>query len=264
MRCPMRFKKAGPLIPILLIIVSTTFAQASSPLNQKPIDTSSQSGHARLTKAFIVDDRLSALRREADLKSQVVQRLRLRRPVLIIESKGGKGDQPKFYRVAVTRRTRGWIHESALAIPGRPHEDERVMNLITDTRDGLDRIALCQLFLEHFNRSPLAPRVLLAMAEEADRASVTLSQHARKHLKDVDAGGGVNLRDYYLNDSGLDRYSKLGIAFDFEQATSEFVYDGRAYRQILKRFPHSAEAQLARKRLDSVEQRLARQQKNSL
>jgi hypothetical protein len=88
------------------------------------------------------------------------------------------------------------------------------------------------------------------MAEEADRASGALSQHARKHLKDVNE---VNLRDYYLSDSGLDRYSKLGIAFDFEPATSEFVYDGRAYRQILKRFPNSAEAALARKRLNSVE-----------
>ena len=261
MHRPMRFAKAGLLIHILLIIASTTFAQAGSSYNRKPLDTSSQASRVRFTKAFVVDDRLSALRREADIKSQVIQRLRLRRPVFIIESKGGGSNQPKFYRVAVTRRTRGWIHESALAIPSRPHEDERVMKLITDTRDGLDRISLCLLFLEYFNRSPLAPRVLFAMAEEADRASGALSQHARKHLKDVNE---VNLRDYYLSDSGLDRYSKLGIAFDFEPATSEFVYDGRAYRQILKRFPNSAEAALARKRLDSVEQRLARQQKNTL
>jgi hypothetical protein len=118
---------------------------------------------------------------------------------------------------------------------------------------------LCRSFLEHFNRSPLVPRVLLALAEEADLASVTLGQHARKRLKDVDERN-ANLRDYYLSDTGLDRYSRLGIAFDFKQSTAEYVYDGKAYREIVKRFPHSTEAQQARKRLESTEQRLARQQ----
>jgi hypothetical protein len=260
----MRFEKPVLLMAVLLSVISTTFAQSRSPRDKEPLDSSSPTPRIRFTKAFVVDDRLSALRREADIKSQVIQRLRLGRAVFIIESKGGAIDQPRFYRVAVTRRTRGWIHESALALPSRSHEDERVMKLITDSRDGLERIALCRVFLQHFNRSPLAPRVLLAMAEEADRASLALSQHARKRLKDVDERGGAKLRDYYLSDSGLDRYSKLGIAFDYEPASYEFIYDGRAYREILKRFPRSAEAQLARKRLDSVEQRLARQHKSTL
>jgi hypothetical protein len=115
------------------------------------------------------------------------------------------------------------------------------------------------LFLEQFSRSPLAPRALLAMAEEADHASVSLTQNARKRLKDVDERGD-KLRDYYLSDAGLDRYSKLGIAFNFKQSTTEYVYDGKAYRDIVKRFPHSPEAQQARKQLNSAGQRLARQQ----
>jgi hypothetical protein len=97
------------------------------------------------------------------------------------------------------------------------------------------------------------------MAQEAEHASVALSQNARKHLKDIDARSD-NLRDYYLSDTGLDRYSKLGIAFDLKPSTAEYVYDGKAYREIVKRFPHSAEAQQARKRLDSAGQRLAQQQ----
>ena len=264
MHRPMQFERVGLWIPILrisflLITASTAFAQTGSPDSRKPLDSSPPSSRVRFTKAFIVDDRLSALRREADIKSQVIHRLRLGRPVFIIESKGGASDQPKFYRVAVTRRTRGWIHESSLAIPSRPHEDERLIKLITDARDGLDRIALCRLFLEHFSRSPIAPRALLALAEEADHASAALSQNARKRLKGVDEHSS-NLRDYYLSDTGLDRYSRLGITFDFKPSTAEYVYDGKAYREILKRFPQSAEAQLARKRLDSVGQRLARQQ----
>lgn len=246
-------------MPILLIVTSTAFAQTSTPDNRKPLDSSSPTSRIRFTKAFIVDDRLSALRREADIKSQVIHRLRLGRPVFIIESKGGGSDRPKFYRVAVTRRTRGWIHESALAIPTRPNEDQRLIRLITGARDGLDRIALCRLFLEQFNRSPLAPRALLALAEEATHASVTLSQNARKRMKDIDDRSD-NVRDYYLSDAGLDRYSKLGVAFDFKPSTAEYVYDGRAYREIVKRFPRSAEAEQARKQLDSAGQRLAQQQ----
>jgi hypothetical protein len=259
MHCPRRLLRTGLWIPILLITASATLAQGNQPDNRKHIDPPSQANRVRFIKAFIVDDRLSALRREADIKSEVIHRLRLGRRVLITESKGSRSDQPKFYRVAVTRRTRGWIHESALAIPSRPKEDERVLKLITDTFDGLDRIAVCRLFLEHFNRSPLAPRALFALAEEADHASAALSQHARKRLNNVDKRS-ANLRDYYLSDTGLDRYSRLGIAFDFIPSTSEYVYDGKAYREIVKRFPHSAEAQQARKQLELAEQRLARQQ----
>jgi Bacterial SH3 domain len=263
MHRPIRFERTGLWMPILwvhflLLIASTTFAQTSPPDNRKSLDSSTTAGRVRFTKAFIVDDRLSALRREADMKSQVIHRLRLGRPVFIIESKGGGSDRPKFYRVAVTRRTRGWVHESSLVIPSRPHEDERLIKLVTEARDGLDRIALCRLFLEHFSRSPIAPRALLALAEEADHASSALSQNARKRLKDLDEHSS-NLRDYYLNDTGLDRYSRLGITFDFKSSTAEYVYDGKAYREIVKRFPHSDEAQLARKRLDSVAARLARQ-----
>jgi hypothetical protein len=259
MHCPRRFLRTGLWIPILLITACSAFAQARPLDNRRPLDSSSQVNRVRFIKAFIIDDRLSALRREADIKSEVIHRLRLGRPVFIMESKVSRSDQPKFYRVAVTRRTRGWIHESALAIPSRAKEDERVMKIITDTPGGLDRIALCRLFLEHFNRSSLTPRALLAMAEEADRASVTLSQHARKRLNDVDERN-AHLRDYYLSDTGLDRYSRLGVAFDFIPSTAEYVYDGKAYREIVKRFPQSAEAQQARKQLASVEQRLARQQ----
>jgi hypothetical protein len=252
MHRPLRINKAALFIAALLFLASTASAQGDASRKEKHLNSPAPLSRPRLTKAVVVDDRLSALRREADIKSQVINRLRPGRPVFIIESKGGLNDRPRFYRVAVTRRTRGWIHESALAIPGRPHEDERLMKLIIDARDGLDRIALCMLLLKHFNRSSLAPRALLALAKEADRASLTLTQHARKRLKDLDESGSRNLRDYYLSDSGLDRYSKLGIAFDYKPAAPEFVYDGSAYREILKRFPHSREAQLARERLDPV------------
>jgi hypothetical protein len=216
---------------------------------------------APLKKAFVVDDRLSALRRDPDLKSQVIHRLRLGRAVFIVGAKGGGAGQPKFYRVAVTRRTRGWIHQSALAVPGRAGEDERVMKLIETSSERLDRLALCRLFIERFGHSPLLPRAMLALADEAEGAAASLTSHARKRLADAgNENTNASLRDYYLSDVGLDRYSKLHVNFDFNPSTTEYVYDGQVYREILKRFSQSREAELARKRLDLAGQKLARRQ----
>src|SRR5437667_1313910 len=69
------------------------------------------------TKAFVVDDRLSTLRRGPGLQSEVIHRLRLGHRVYIIGYAKPKAE-PRFCRVAVTRRTRGWILESALAMQG--------------------------------------------------------------------------------------------------------------------------------------------------
>jgi hypothetical protein len=152
------------------------------------------------------------------------------------------------------------LHEAAIVVPGRAGEDVRMMKLIEGAGDGLDRIALCRLFLEHFSRSSSAPRALLVIGEAADRAAATLTEHARRRLKNLDEQNAkVARRDYYLNDVGLDRYSKLGVAFDFRDDSTQYVYDGKAYREVLKRFPHSEEAQVARDRLDRLAQSFARQ-----
>jgi len=178
---------------------------------------------------------------------------------MIINTTKLKAGQHKFCRVAVTRRTRGWIHESALAVQGRAGEDQRIMMLIENASDGLDRIVLCRILIERFSKSGLVPRALLLIGEEAERAAEKLSQRARKRLAEV--GGekaNADLSDYYLNDSGLDRYSKLHIVFNFNQSMAEYVYDGRAYRDVVKRFPDGEEARLARRRLELVSQKLAR------
>ena len=254
MHRPALFKKAGILAITFLMVTSTAIAQSGTPI--ATVKPAPPAGPARFIKAFVIDDRLSALRRDADIQSEVIQRLRLGRRLFIIGTKGGRQGNPTFYRVAVTRRTRGWIHQAALTVPGRSGEDERIMRLLETASDGLDRIAMCELFLEHFGRSKLAPRVLLAMAQEADRAATALSRRARKRLAKLDED---NSRDYYLNDPGLDRYSKLRVKFDFNQSTTEYVYDGQAYREIIRRFPASDEAKLARRRLDRAGQKLARQ-----
>jgi hypothetical protein len=218
------------------------------------------SKHLNLIKTFVVDDRLSALRHEPDLQSEVIHRLRLGRAVYIIGYAQSK-TEPRFCRVAVTRRTRGWIVESALARPGKPGEDLRIMKLVEGSKDALDRISLCRLLIERFGHSQLVPRALLLMGDEADRAAQTLTQRARKRLADgSDESWNASSRAYFLNDVGLDRYSKLHIVFDFNEATSEYVYDGKAYGDVVRRFPNREEARLARQRIETVKQKMARRQ----
>lgn len=211
-------------------------------------------------KAFVVDDRLSALRRSPDLQSEVIRRIRLGHAVFITRVTRANTAQPSFCRVAVTRRTRGWIHASALAIPGRPGEDQRIMKLIETASDGVDRIALCRMLIDRIGKSPLVPRALLLMGQEAERAAETLSQRARRRLSDVRENDNAAVSDYYLNDASLDRYSKLHIVFGFNQAKTQYVYDGRAYREIIRRFPGREEAKLAGQRLQLMSERMARTQ----
>lgn len=210
----------------------------------------------RYQKAFVIDDRLSALRRGPNLQSEVIRRLRLARPVFIISTSAAKIGQPRFLRVAVTRRTRGWIHASALAVPGRAGEEQRIMTLVEESSDSADKITLCRLIIERFAKSRLVPRAMLLLGEEAERVAETLSQRTRRRLAEVNTRD-ASLRDYYLSDAGLDRYSRLGIGFDFNEHAGEFIYDGKAYRDIVRRYPNSEEARLARQRLDRASRKTA-------
>lgn len=216
-------------------------------------------------KAFVVDDRLSALRKAADLKAPVLRRLRPPRPVYLLESRGAQSGQPKFYRVAVTRRTRGWLHEAAIVVPGRAHEDARLMNLLEATRlekEGIanfaDRLVLGKLFIERFAYSKMMAKALLLFAEDGDRLASLLNRTAHQHLKDfAEETAHVRVRDLYLSDPGLDRFSKLGVQFDYSEKSGEYVYEGQAYRDLIRRFPKSPEAAIARRQLAIRQQKLA-------
>lgn len=199
-------------------------------------------------KAFVIDDRISVLRRAPSSQSEAIRRLRLGHVVFVVRGDKRAADS-HFCRIAVSRRTRGWIHRSAIAVQSRAGEDRRLMRLIEGTHDGLVRITLCRMLIERFGRSPLVPRALLLIGEESDRAAESLSQRARRRIPEF-AGSNAPLHDYYLNDPGLDRYSRLQVVFDFNDATSEYVYNGQAYRDVVKRYPKAEEAAIARQHLN--------------
>src|SRR5437867_6847258 len=247
---------AGTLI---LLLVSASSSSAQHVTKTAPATYVKGSTKApTYLKAFVIDDRLSALRRGPGLQSVVIRRLRPGHTVFIVGTSRPKADQPRFCRVAVTRRTRGWIHESALAVQGRAGEDRRIMKLIEGSSDAIDKITMCRILDLRFSQSRLVARSMLQLGEEAERVAETLSQRTRRRLAEV-RGADASLRDYYLSDAGLDRYSKLGVVFDFNDSTGEFVYDGNAYREVVRRFPEGEEARLARQRLELNNQKMARQ-----
>jgi hypothetical protein len=208
--------------------------------------------------AFVVDDRLSALRKEPSLKGVVARRLRLGRKVWIIAERAATAERPRFCRVAVTRRTSGWIDALALSVPGRTGSDKRLLDLIDGLDDGFDRITRCGLFLRSFPRSPLLPRVLLALGEEADRAAAALtSRSSRRTTRTEERLFGVNERVLFLTDPRLDRYSRAGVSFDYN--AGEYLYDGKAYREIVARYPSSDAAATANRRLREIEAKLGKQ-----
>jgi hypothetical protein len=157
-----------------------------------------------------------------------------------------------FYRVGVTRRTGGWIQSEAVVSTGRKSDDERLLRLIQNSEE-FDRIVRARIFLDVFQRSPLRPAVLLLYGEAAEKAAVGLSRDAARRLDEKEmAAGGAPVFSYFLNYNGLDRYRRQGITFTFDRTAKKFHYDGASWREIVRRYPRSVEAEEARKRLEAL------------
>jgi hypothetical protein len=200
--------------------------------------------------AIVVDERLAVLRDGPELSARLLQRMSRGRVVLILGAKRSS-DGLTFYRVAVTRRTSGWLQSEAVVSPGRS-DDERLLRLIRSSED-FDRVVRARIFLDLFPRSPARPQVLLIYGEAAEAAATRLSRDASRRLDEREmAANGAPPFSYYLSYSGLDRYRRQGITFTFNRASKQFHYDGESWREILRRYPRSPEALEARKRLDAL------------
>ena len=198
--------------------------------------------------AVIADERLAALRSAPDSSARLLRRLSRGRLVSIRGSSRSR-DGLLFFHVAVTRRTTGWLQSEALVSAGRPGDDRRLAHLISGA-DEFDRVARARVFLDTFWRSPLRPKVLLLLGDAAEEAAVRLSREAERRFerREIPTDGAPEF-SYFLNYSGLDRYNRQGVTFIFDRATKKFHYNGAAWREILQRYPNSAEALEAKKRL---------------
>jgi hypothetical protein len=205
--------------------------------------------------AVVADERLAALRVSPTLNGHLIRRLSRGRFVSVGATRRNI-DGVLFSRVIVTRRTSGWIQTEALVMAGRVGDDQRLAHLIGGT-DEFERIARARIFLDTFPRSPLRPKILLALADAAEEAARQLTREATRRFerREIPTDSAPEF-SYYLNFNGLDRYNRQGVTFTFDRETKQFHYDGAAWREILRRYPNSSEAAEA-------QQRLARLQKQS-
>jgi hypothetical protein len=218
-----------------------------------PHGTDAQRRRAPLAggRAVVVDERLAVLRDEPYLSARLVQRLGRGRTVSLLGAKRGR-EGITFYRVAVTRRTRGWLQSEAVVSPARKGDDERLLTLIRASKD-FDRVARATLFLDMFPASASRPAVLLMFGEAAEEAAQKLTREAGRRLdEDEMRANPAPAFSFFMNYSGLDRYRRQGIDFVFDERTKQFHYDGASWRELVRRYPRSAEAEEARRRLDSL------------
>jgi hypothetical protein len=151
--------------------------------------------------------------------------------------------------VLVTSRTGGWLQAAAVVRPSRAGEDARLLRLVRGSAE-FDRLARARIMLEAFPRSALRPAALLLFGDAAAEAAERLTREARRRLDPGEmSAGGAPVHSYFLNYNGLDRYRRLGVVFDFDAASGRYRYDGAAFREILRRHPHTPEAAAARERL---------------
>jgi hypothetical protein len=211
-------------------------------------------------RAVVFDERISALRAQPDLKAPLRQRLRRGRVVGIL-GVAKKDSGARFLRVAISRNTQGWVLADAVVRRGNLADAERLMGMIEETRDDFTKIKLARLCADEYRATKFAPRALLILGKAAEGVADRLTREAKRRIGDEESIGGLKRRFYFLNYAGLDRYNRIGVTFDYDEADDRMIYDGKAYRELLRRYPHSGEAMEARQLLGKNESKQERLEK---
>jgi hypothetical protein len=240
---------------VVVVFTSPEYAQNRNS-SKKPVKkpVAAQKSETNTNSAIVVDERLAILRAEPSLYARAIQRMRMGRAVRISGSK--QADGVTFYRVTALPNNSGWIQSEAVVSKFRRGDDARLAKLV-QAADGFEQIEAAMLFLETFIDSPLRPAILLLLGDLTEEISLKLSAEAtrRLHRREMIASGAP-LHSFYLNYVSLDRYRKLGIHFWFNSATKLFHYDGASWREIITKFPRSAEAGEAQKRLGALKAKM--------
>lgn len=124
-----------------------------------------------------------------------------------------------WVRVAVTRRTRGWVPVLAIASTGDVEGERRLAGRLETTR-GFARLELARLAIDRFPRLRAAAR--LAFDEEAEDAATLLSRRAISRFADARGVSLETLHTRMLLDPLLDRYVRLGVRFEADPGTLQY------------------------------------------
>lgn len=200
--------------------------------------------------AIVIDETLSVLRTRPSLFADPVQRMRRGRRVRILAA--AEADGVKFFKVAAPPARSGWVQSDAVFGRFRSSDEDRLAGLVRAT-DGFDQIELAKVFLDLYPRSKHRPIVLLLVGDLLEDIASKLSRDAASRLRRREmAASGAPLHSYYLNFNMIDRYRKIGVTFLFNSTARTFHYDGRSWKEIVAKYPASAEATEARRRLESL------------
>ncbi|MFN6963587.1 MAG: hypothetical protein ACK4S4_07455 [Pyrinomonadaceae bacterium] len=205
--------------------------------------------------AVVIDEWLSVLRTRPSLFATPVQRMSRGRRVQILAA--AEADGVRFYKVSAPPSAGGWVQADAVFGKFRAGDEERLARL-AQAEDGFDQIELVQAFFELYPNSRFRSPMLLLYGDLLEQIAAKLSRDANSRLdRRVMAAGGAPQHSYYLNFVSLDRYRRLGVIFLFDPAKRTFHYDGASWSEIVRRFPESSEAPEARRRLDSLKQKMS-------
>lgn len=203
--------------------------------------------------AVVVDERLAVLRTEPGFYAKIVQRMRRGRTVIV--SGVREMDGATFYRINAAPNF-GWIQAEAVAGNFRRGDDARIAKLVQSS-EGFDQIERAAIFLETFPDSTLRPAILLLVGDLMEETALKISSDATRKLDRREmAASGAPLHSFYLNYTSLDRYRRLDFSFVFNSNTKLLHYDGAGWREIVKKYPKSAEAVEAKKRLDALKEKI--------
>lgn len=245
--------KIAFLFLIAALSVGAVDAQRRSSPAKRP--NGSQKSSEIGKSAVVLDESLAVLRAKPSLFADSYQRMRVGRRVSILGVAAADG--VKFFRVSAPPAKTGWVQADAVFGNFRAGDDIRLAQLIRAST-GFEQIELVVQFMAIYPNSSLMPSILLLFGDLLEETAARLSRDAGSRLKRGEmAATAAPMHSYYLNFVGLDRYRKLGIRFLFETESRTFHYNGDSWRQLLLRFSGSSESAEARKRLDSLKEKMS-------
>lgn len=204
--------------------------------------------------ATVVDETLSVLRKDPSLFSEPVHRMQRGRRIQILGV--AESDGVKFYKVTAPPASFGWVQADAVFGRFRAGDEERFAKLVQAT-DGFDQVEMASQFFAMYPDSRFKPQVLMLYGDVLEEVAAKLTKDANNRLRRPEmAASAAPMHSYFLNFVSLDRYRKLGIIFLFNSGAKAFHYDGASWKEIVAKFPKSAEAVEARKRLDNLAQKM--------
>ncbi len=237
---------------LALVITEPLTAQTRRAL------TNSRSAAAKAPEigksAVVIDETLSVLRLTPSLFSDSIQRMRRGRKIHILGV--ADADGVKFYRVTAPPTRTGWVQADAVFGKFRADDEQRLAAFI-QALNGFEQIEVAVQFFDLYPESKLRPSILRLIGDLLEEVAARLSRDAGARLSRKEmAATGAPLHSYYLNFVSLDRYRRLGVKYQFNTSTRQFHYDGASWKEILAKFPSTAEAAEAIKRLNALRAKL--------